>query len=67
MQATTKHTPFNDAALATQELVAAEEEGKTTAMMFTLPQEQHKAQLELAAASNKHITEPEKVGIKLFE
>jgi hypothetical protein len=31
----------------------AEEEGETTATMFTLLQEQHKAQLELMAAANK--------------
>ncbi len=40
-QATTKHSCFKDAALAAQELAAAEEEGETTAMMFTLIQEQH--------------------------
>jgi hypothetical protein len=33
-------------ALATQELAAAEEEGETTAMIFTLLQEQHKMQLD---------------------
>ncbi len=42
-----------DAALAAQELVAAEEEGKTTAMMFALLQEQHKAQLKAMVAANK--------------
>jgi hypothetical protein len=36
-----------------QELAAAEEEGRTMAMMFTLLQEQHKAQLEPMAASIK--------------
>jgi hypothetical protein len=46
---------FKDAALAAQELAAAEEEGKTTAMMFALLQEQHKAQLELMAAANKQV------------
>jgi hypothetical protein len=40
-----KTVTFKDAALAAQELVAAEVEGKTTAMMFALLQEQHKAQL----------------------
>ncbi len=35
-QATAKHSCFKDPALAVQELAAAEEEGKTTAMMFTL-------------------------------
>jgi hypothetical protein len=51
-QATTKHLRFKDAALAAQELAAAEEEDKTTAMMFALLQEQHKAQLKLMAAAN---------------
>ncbi len=44
---------FKDAALAAQEPAAAEKEGKTTAMMVTLLQEQHKAQLELMAATNE--------------
>ncbi len=52
-QATVKCSRFKDAALAAQELAAVEEEGKTAAMMFTLLQEQHKAQLELMAAANK--------------
>jgi hypothetical protein len=52
-QATAKHLRFKDATLTAQELAAAEEEGKTTTMMFALLQEQHKAQLELMAASNK--------------
>ncbi len=42
LQATTKHPRFKDAALIAKELAAAEEEGKTTALMFTLLQEQHK-------------------------
>ncbi len=45
-QATEKHSRFKDAALATQEQAAAAEEGKTTAMMFALLQEQHKHQME---------------------
>jgi hypothetical protein len=53
LQATAKQLWFKDAALAAQELAAAEEEGKTTAMMFVLLQEQHKAQLEVMAAANK--------------
>jgi hypothetical protein len=53
LQATAKHSRFKDAALAAQELAAAEEEGETTAMMFTLLEEQHRAQLEAMAASNK--------------
>jgi hypothetical protein len=40
-QAPAKHSQFKDAALAAQELVAAEEEGETTAMMFALLQDQH--------------------------
>ncbi len=40
---------------AMQELAAAEEEGNTSAIMFTLLQEQHKVQLELTAASNKQV------------
>jgi hypothetical protein len=53
LQATANHSRIKDAALAAQELAAAEEEGKTTAMMFTLLQEQHKAQLKSMAAANK--------------
>ncbi len=52
-QATAKQSRFKDAALTTQELAAAEEEGKTTAMMFALLQEQHKAQLEVMMAADK--------------
>ncbi len=44
---------FKDPALAAQELAAAEEEGKTTAMMFALLQEQHKAQLKEMVVANK--------------
>jgi hypothetical protein len=44
---------LKDAALAAQELAAAEEEGKTTAMMFALLQDQHKAQLKAMAAANE--------------
>ncbi len=46
---------FKDAALAAQELAAAEEEGKTTAMMFALLQEKHKAPLKMAAANKQAI------------
>jgi hypothetical protein len=53
LQATTKHLHFKNATLAVQELAAAEEEDKTTAMMFALLQEQHKAQLKLMVAANK--------------
>jgi hypothetical protein len=51
LQATAKHLHFKDAALAAQELAAAEEEGETTTMMFTLIQEHYEAQLELMAAA----------------
>ncbi len=51
-QATARHSQFKDAALAAQELAAVEEEGKTTAMMFALLQDQHEAQLKLMAAVN---------------
>jgi hypothetical protein len=53
LQATAKQLRFKDAALTSQELAAAEAEGKTTAMMFVLLQEQHKAQLEAMGAANK--------------
>ncbi len=52
-QATAKQLWFKDAALAAQELAAAEEEGKTTAMVIALLKEQHKAQLEAMVAANK--------------
>ncbi len=48
-----KTSRFKDAALTAQELAAAEEEGKTTAMMFALLQDQHKAQLEAMAVASK--------------
>ena len=35
-QATAKHSWFNDAALAAEELAASEEEGKTTGMMCVI-------------------------------
>jgi hypothetical protein len=52
-QTTAKHLWFKDAVLATQEQAVAEEEGKTTAMMFALLQEQHKHQMEAMAASSQ--------------
>jgi hypothetical protein len=52
-QATAKHSQFKDAALVAQELAAAKEEDKATAMMFALLQDQHKAQLDAMAAANK--------------
>jgi hypothetical protein len=53
LQTTAKHLRFKDAALAAQELAAEEEEGKTTAIMFALLQDQHKVQLKAMAAANK--------------
>jgi hypothetical protein len=52
-----KQSCFEDAALATQEQVAAEEEGKASAMMFALLQEQHKMQLEAMAMANQKAME----------
>ncbi len=56
-QATAKHSRFKDAALAAQEQVAAEEEGEVSAMMFALPQEQHKTQLEAIGTANQKAME----------
>jgi hypothetical protein len=54
LQATAKHSRFKDVALAAQEQVVAEDEGKATGMMFALLQEQHKIQMEaMATASQK--------------
>jgi hypothetical protein len=52
-QTMAKHLRFKDTAFATQEQAAAEEEGKTTAMMFALLQEQHKHQMEAMVASSQ--------------
>ncbi len=57
MQATAKQSHFKDAALATQEQVAVEEEGKASAMMFALLQEQHKTQLKAMATANQKAME----------
>jgi hypothetical protein len=57
LQATTKHSRFKDAALAAQEQVAAKEEGKVSAMMFALLQEQHKMQLEAMGMANQKTME----------
>jgi hypothetical protein len=53
LQAMAKHSRFKDVALTMQELVAAEGEGETKAMMFALLQEQHKLQLETLAAAHQ--------------
>jgi hypothetical protein len=52
-QATAKHSRFKDATLAAQETAAAEEEGEASSMMFTLQQEQHRAQLDAMASANQ--------------
>ena len=52
-QAMAKHSQFKDAALAVQETAAVEEEGETSAMMFALLQEQHRAQLGDMTTSNQ--------------
>jgi hypothetical protein len=57
LQAAAKQSCFKDAALATQEQVAAEEEGKALAMMFALLQEQHKTQLKAMAMANQKAME----------
>ncbi len=56
-QATAKHSCFKDAALAAKEQVTAKEEGKASAMMFALLQEQHKTQLEAMATANQKAME----------
>ena len=56
-QATAKQSRFKDAALAAQELAAAEEEGEAATMMFALLQEQHKSQMDAMAASNQKAME----------
>jgi hypothetical protein len=57
LQATAKHSRFKNAALAAQEQVAAEEEGKVSAMMFALLQEQHKTQLKAMGTANQKAME----------
>jgi hypothetical protein len=52
-QATAKYLRFKDGAMAMQELVAAEGEEETMAIMCALLQEQHKSQLETLAAANQ--------------
>jgi hypothetical protein len=48
---------FKDAALDTQEQVAAEEEGKASAMMVALLKKQHKTQLEAMVMANQKAME----------
>ncbi len=57
LQAMAKHSRCKDAALAAQEKVTAEKEGKASAMMFALLQEQHKMQLEAMVTANQKAME----------
>ncbi len=57
LQATAKQSRFKDVGLAAQEQVAAKEEGKASAMMFALLQEQHKMQLKAMATTNQKAME----------
>ena len=50
---TAKQSRFKEAALLAQETAAAEEEGETQALLFTMLQEQHEKQLATMAAANK--------------
>ncbi len=49
---TAKQLRFKEAALRAQETAAAEEEGETQALLFTMLQEQHNKQMATMAASN---------------
>jgi hypothetical protein len=53
LQATANDLRFKDATIAAQETAAAEEEGETSAMMFSLLQEQHWVQLNAMATANQ--------------
>ena len=50
---TAKQSRFKEAALLAQETAAAEEEGETQALLFSMLQEQHEKQLAMMTASNK--------------
>jgi hypothetical protein len=50
---TAKQTRFKEAALLPQETAAAEEEGESQAMLFTMLQEQHNKQIAAMTATNK--------------
>jgi hypothetical protein len=50
---TAKQSRFKEAALLAQETAAAEEEGETQALLFSMLQEQHEKQMATMAASNK--------------
>ena len=48
-----KQSRFKEAALHAQETAAAEEEGESQAMLFTMLQKQHDKQIAAMAATNK--------------
>ena len=48
-----KQSHFKEAALLVQETAAAEEEGETQALLFSMLQEQHEKQMATMAAANK--------------
>ena len=50
---TVKQSRFKEAALLAQETAAAEEEGQTPALLFTMLQEQHAKQIIAMAEANK--------------
>ena len=50
---TAKQSRFKEAALQAQETAAAEEEGETQAMLFTMLQDQHTKQIAQMEAANK--------------
>ena len=50
---TAKQSRFKEAALLAQETAAAEEEGESQAMLFTMLQEQHDKQITAMTATNK--------------
>ena len=50
---TAKQSRFKEAALLAQETAAAEEEGETQALLFSMLQEQHDKQMATMAAANK--------------
>ncbi len=49
----TKQSHFKEAAFLTQETAAAEEEGKSQAMLFAMLQEQHDRKITAMTATNK--------------
>ncbi len=53
MASTAKQLQFKEAALLAQETAAAEEEGKTQALLFAMLQNQHAKQIAQMEATNK--------------